>query len=115
MVCRLNKSLYGHKQVSRSWFHKFFAVIQQDGYHQSSVGYSLFTRLFSNSFTAVLIYVDDMIIPSNDENAIASLRESLHAKFYIKDLEQLWYFLGIEVACSLKGFPYPNENILLIS
>ena len=51
----------------------------------------------------MLIYVDDMIITGNDENTIAALKESLHTKFCIKDLGQLWYFLGIEVARSTDG------------
>ena len=59
--------------------------------------------MFGNSFIVVLIYVDDMIISGNDENAIAYLKESFHAKFCIKDLGKLQYFLGIEVACSPRG------------
>ncbi|RVW40667.1 Retrovirus-related Pol polyprotein from transposon RE1 [Vitis vinifera] len=50
--------------------------------------YSLFTKISGNSFIVVLIYVDDMIITDNDENVIAALKESLHTKFRIKDLDE---------------------------
>ncbi|WKA02856.1 hypothetical protein VitviT2T_021008 [Vitis vinifera] len=82
---------------------KFSVTIQQDGFHQSRAYFSLFTKISGNSFTVVLIYVDDMIITGNDENVIAALKESLHTKFRIKDLGQLRYFLGIEVARSTDG------------
>ena len=113
MVCRLNKSLYGLKQASRSWFQKFSATIQQDGFHQSRVDYSLFTKISSISFTAMLIYVDEMIIIVNDENVIVALKESLHTKFLIKDLSQLRYFLGIEVSCSIDGISISQQKYTL--
>ena len=113
MVCRLNKSLYGLKQASCSWFQKFSTTIQQNGFHQSRVDYSLFTKISSNSFTAMLIYVDDMIITDNDENVIAALKESLHTKFLIKHLSQLRYFLGIEVACSIDGISISQRKYTL--
>ncbi|WJZ91571.1 hypothetical protein VitviT2T_010631 [Vitis vinifera] len=113
MVCRFNKSLYGLKQASRSWFQKFSATIQQDGFYQSRADYSLFTKISGNSFTVVLIYVDDMIIAGNDENVIATLKESLHTKFRIKDLGQLRYFLGIEVARSTDGISISQRKYTL--
>lgn len=113
MVCRLNKSLYGLKQASRSWFHKFSTAIQEDGFHQSRADYSLFTKVSSNSFTVVLIYVDDMIITGNDNNAIAALKNSLRTKFRIKDLGQLRYFLGVEVARSTDGISVSQRKYAL--
>ena len=54
----INKSLYGLKQASHSWFQKFSTSIQQDGFHQSRADYSLFTKISVNSFTSVLIYAE---------------------------------------------------------
>ncbi|XP_020410147.1 uncharacterized protein LOC109946498 [Prunus persica] len=55
------------------------------------------------SFTAVLLYVDDMIITGNDNTAIEELKRFLHNNFWIKDLVHLKYFLGVEVAYSKQG------------
>ena len=66
IVCRLNKSLYGLKQASRTWFSTFSHVIKSAGFQQSKTDYSLFTRQNNSSFTALLIYVDDILLTGND-------------------------------------------------
>ncbi|CAL8993656.1 unnamed protein product [Prunus brigantina] len=113
MVCRLNKSLYGLKQASRNWFSKFSTAIQSAGYTQSKADYSLFTRVCGESFTSVLIYVDDMIITGNDDKAIHDLKKFLHTSFRIKDLGNLKYFLGVEVARSKKGISISQRKYTL--
>ncbi|CAL9004948.1 unnamed protein product, partial [Prunus brigantina] len=100
MVCRLQKSLYGLKQVSRNWFSKFSTAIKRAGFQQSKADYSLFTKVRGASFTAVLLYVDDMIITGNNNTAIEELKRFLHKNFRIKDLGNLKYFLGLQ----LKGY-----------
>jgi hypothetical protein len=57
------------------------------------------------SFIAVLIYVDDVIIRRTDITRISILKMYLDANFQIKDLGNLKYFLGIEVARSPSGIP----------
>jgi Reverse transcriptase (RNA-dependent DNA polymerase) len=44
------------------------------------------------------VYVDDMIISGNDEGEIVLLKKKLGKEFEVKDLGQLRYFLGIEIA-----------------
>uniref|UniRef100_A0A2N9GDP6 CCHC-type domain-containing protein n=1 Tax=Fagus sylvatica TaxID=28930 RepID=A0A2N9GDP6_FAGSY len=103
LVCRLNKSFYGLKQVSRQWFAKFSSTIIKQGFVQSHFNYSLFTRTQGIVFIALLVYVDDILIASNDMPSVNALKDYLHAEFKLKDLGNLKYFLGLEVARSTKG------------
>uniref|UniRef100_A0A2N9GL44 Reverse transcriptase Ty1/copia-type domain-containing protein n=1 Tax=Fagus sylvatica TaxID=28930 RepID=A0A2N9GL44_FAGSY len=71
--------------------------------NQSKSDYSLFTRSHGSSFLALLVYVDDILIASNDMESVTKLKKSLDAEFKLKDLGNLKYFLGLEVARSSKG------------
>lgn len=103
LVCRHNKSLYGLKQASRTWFTTFSDAIQNAGYRQSKAYYSLFTKVQGTSITVILIYVDDILITGNNIQEMEQLKAFLLKRFRIKDLGDLKYFLGIEFARSKKG------------
>ncbi|RVW81531.1 Retrovirus-related Pol polyprotein from transposon RE1 [Vitis vinifera] len=60
-------------------------------------------RIQGKSFTALLIYVDDILITGNDSVSIAAIKKFLHSQFRLKDLGDLKYFLGIEVSSSKNG------------
>ena len=98
VVCKLNKSLYGLKQVSRQWNAKFCSVINQHGFKKFKADYSLFTKKFNNSFILLVVYVDDILIASNNVQPVKELKVSLDQHFKLKYLGGLKYFLGLEVA-----------------
>lgn len=102
-VCRLTKSLYGLKQASRQWFAKFSTTLITLGFTQSKADYSLFTRVKGSSYIALLVYVDDIAIASNDSAAVSEFTSLLNDQFRLKDLGSLKYFLGLEIARSDKG------------
>ena len=99
----MNKSLYGLKQASRQWNAKFCSVIKHHGFKQSKADYFLCTKKFNNSFIALVVYVDDILIASNNVQVVEELKTSLDQHFKLKNLGGLKYFLGLEIARSDKG------------
>ena len=63
---------------------------QKDQYHQVK-------------WILLVVYMDDIVITSNDTLGISELKLNLQKKFQTKDLGPLKYFLGIEVTRSRKG------------
>ena len=81
----------------------FFSVINHHGFKQSKVDYFLSTTKFNDSFIALLVYVDDILIVRNNIQAVKELKTSLNQHFKLKDLGGLKYYLGLEIARSNKG------------
>ncbi|KAM6589902.1 hypothetical protein CsatA_012507 [Cannabis sativa] len=102
-ICKLQKSLYGLKQASRQWFAKFSSALTDEGFHHSATDLSLFIKHFNGNFIFLLVYVDDVILASHNLVELEALKARLHTRFQLKDLGNLRYFLGLEVARSEKG------------
>lgn len=102
-VCRLLKSLYGMKQASRQWYKRFSSILLGANYVQSPADNTLFVKIRSTSFVAVLVYVDGILIASNNNEVLVELQNLLKSEFKIKDLGVARFFLGLEIVCSSKG------------
>ena len=74
--------------------------MRKKGFRQSNSDHTLFLKNQNGKITALIIYVDDIIITKNDDKEIIELQKHLANEFEMKNLEGLKYFLGIEVARS---------------
>ena len=94
-VCRLKKALYGLKQAPRAWYHELRWFLLFTGFVNSKVDTSLFILKHMHLTIYVLVYVDDLIITGNDTAAIQNFITKLADRFSLKDLDPLFYFLGV--------------------
>ena len=61
----------------------------------------------------LIVYVDDIILTGDDQEEIVSLNRKLSREFEIKDLGELRYFLGMEIARSRKGITVSQRKYIL--
>ncbi|WVZ23101.1 hypothetical protein V8G54_001645 [Vigna mungo] len=94
-VCRLKMALYGLKQAPRTWYMELRVFLLSLGFVNSTADASLFIYQKSGSTLYLLVYVDDIIL--------SNLISTLAARFSLKDLGYLNYFLGVEVIPSATG------------
>ena len=102
-VCRLKKSMYGLKQSPSACFERFTKSMKTFGYHETNSDHTLFFKKQQGHITALIIYVDDMVVTGNDPEEREALQDYLSREFEMKDLDPLKYFLRIEVSRSDKG------------
>jgi histone deacetylase 1/2 len=104
-VCKLDKALYGLKQA-----HRACSKLQSIGFSASKADTSLFFYNKGGVSIFMLIYVGDIIVASSSEKAVDALLHDLGMDFALKDLEELHYFLGIEVKKVHDGIILTQER-----
>jgi hypothetical protein len=72
-----------------------------------------FRRSSLNKVIHLVVYVDDIVITSNDQEDIKDLKQHLFNHYHTKDLGRLRYILGIEVAQSQAGIAISLRKYVL--
>ena len=103
-VCKLVKSLYGLKQAPKQWHEKFDTVILSNGFVINGSDKCLYTKVYEDIVIYVCLYVDDMLIISNEMKGILETKRFLSSTFKMKDLGQVDTILGIKVKQNSGGY-----------
>ena len=83
-VWRLKKSLYGLKQALQQWYKRFDAFMIGKGY-TCYYDNCIYFQQCGDSFICLLLYIDDMLIASEDKSLISKLKSQLSNEFEMKD------------------------------
>jgi hypothetical protein len=97
MVCKLNRSIYGLKQASRQWYLLFDNAITSYGFSMTEGDHCIYSKIEGNKFVLLSLYVDDILIASNDFETLLKVKLWLSSKFDMKDMGEASYVLGVEI------------------
>nr|GFB12176.1 hypothetical protein [Tanacetum cinerariifolium] len=96
-VCKLQRSIYGLKQASRSWNKGFDEEIKRFGFDQNLDEPCLYEKASGSNVTFIILYVDDIIIMGNHIPSLQSVKDHLGKRFAMKDLGEVTFILGIKI------------------
>jgi hypothetical protein len=102
-VYKLSKALYGLKQAPRAWYARLKPFLLEHGYVMGSVGKTPFTLKYGNDFLLVQIHVDDIIFGGSSYTLVSSFQEMMENEFQMSMMEELTFFLGIQVKQTKEG------------
>ena len=106
--------MYGLKQSPWAWFERFTKSLLKFDYHQNQGDHALFIKQSpEKKITALIVYIDDIIVTRDDIEEMHNLKGKLAKEFEIKDLGNLRYFLGIDVARSKRGIYFTQRKYIL--
>ena len=96
LACKLNKALYGLKQASRAWHRTLKTEIESMGFKESTADPGLFIKP-SSPPAYLLIYVDDILVITNNTSMLNSVKNQISTAFETRDLGPATFFLGIDI------------------
>jgi hypothetical protein len=96
-VCRLFKSIYGLKQAPRQWNKKMHATLRTMGFNRLESDQGLYIYQKDEVRIIMPIWVDDVTLASNSQDAISGVIKQLQSHFKLRDLGPTSYLLGIEI------------------
>ena len=73
LVCKLNRSIYGLKQASRSWNIRFNEVIQSYGFIQCPDESCVYKKCNENVVVFLVLYVDDILLIGNNVKVLSDV------------------------------------------
>ena len=85
-VCKLNRSIYGLKQASRSWNIRFDMMVISYGFDRNVDEPCVYKKINKGKEAFLVLYVDDILLIGNDVGYLTDVKTWLAVQFQMKDL-----------------------------
>ncbi|GKB61780.1 retrotransposon protein, putative, ty1-copia subclass [Tanacetum coccineum] len=96
-VCKLQRSIYGLKQASRSWNKRFDVEIKKIGFTQNPDEPCVYLKASGSNVAFLILYVDDILLMGNNVTMLQEVKSWLCKCFSMKDLGEAAYILRIKI------------------
>ena len=90
-ICKLQQSIYGLVQASRSWNIHFDELITTYSFIQTCGEACIYKKVSGSSRAFLTLYVDDILLIGNDIEFLDSINGYLNKSFSMKDLGEAAY------------------------
>jgi hypothetical protein len=85
-ICKLQKSIYGLKQVSQSWKLHFDEVVKGFGLIKNVEEPCVYKKVSGSAVVFLVLYVDDILLIRNDIPMMEAIKSSLRKSFSMTEL-----------------------------
>ena len=96
-VCKLQRSIYGLKQASRSWNFRFNEAIKEFDFIRNEEEPCIYKKTSGSAVVFLVLYVDDILLIGYDVSMLNFVKTWLGGCFSMKDMGEAAYILGIRI------------------
>jgi hypothetical protein len=96
-VWKLERSLYGLKQAPRCWNKKIHQYLESLGFKRNISDYATYSKGAGAEQVILALYVDDLLIMSEQLQEVLKVKAALSKKFEMVDFGEVSMVLGINV------------------
>lgn len=109
-VLKLNKSIYGLKQSANLWNKNISDKLEELGYTQEKTDSCLYIKHNTGITCYVTIYVDDIIMVSDNTEEIIKLEKGLSNMYTLTKLGRIKEYSGIQIETDKEGIYYIHQK-----
>ncbi|KAK2382604.1 secreted RxLR effector protein [Trifolium repens] len=96
-ICKLQRSIYGLKQASRSWNLRFDETVRQFEFIKNEDEPCVYKKVSGSTVVFLVLYVDDILLIGNNIPNLQQVKTWLGKCFSMKNLGEAAYILGIRI------------------